>query len=52
MRDARSLKEMHERSRTDRVAPTGGALEQVFEQIRKEIERWRKVVAQAGIRIE
>jgi tripartite-type tricarboxylate transporter receptor subunit TctC len=45
------LKEMEDRLQADGVSPAGGAPEQLFEQIRKEIEQWRQVVARAGIKI-
>ena len=45
------LKNMEDRLRADGVSPVGGTPEQLFEKIRKEIEQWRTVVAQAGVRI-
>ena len=45
------LKDMDERLQTDGVSPAGGTPEQLFEQVRREIEQWRQVVARAGIRI-
>ena len=44
-------KDMEDRLQADGVSPAGGTPEQLFEQIRKEIEQWRQVVARAGIRI-
>lgn len=34
------------------VSPAGGRLEQFREAIRKEIEVWRKVVSEAGVKAE
>jgi len=45
------LKEMEDRLQADGMSPAGGTPERLFEQIRKEIEQWRQVVARAGIRI-
>jgi len=45
------LKEMDDRLQADGMSPAGGTPEQLYEQIRKEIEQWRQVVARAGIRI-
>jgi tripartite-type tricarboxylate transporter receptor subunit TctC len=45
------LKEMEDRLQADGMSPAGGTPEQLYEQIRKEIEQWRQVVARAGIRI-
>ena len=45
------LKDMEERLQADGVSPAGGTPEQLFEQIRKEIEQWRQVIARAKIRI-
>lgn len=44
-------KEMEERLQSDGLSPVGGTPEQLYEQIRKEIEQWRQVVQRAGIRI-
>jgi tripartite-type tricarboxylate transporter receptor subunit TctC len=44
--------DMAEKLQADGVAPAGGTPEQLHEQIRKEVEMWRKVIAQARIRIE
>ena len=46
-----NLKEMEDRLQADGMSPAGGTPEQLYEQIRKEIEQWRQVVARAGIRI-
>jgi tripartite-type tricarboxylate transporter receptor subunit TctC len=43
---------MEEKLQADGVSPAGGTPEQLYEQIRKEIDMWRKVIAQAGIKIE
>ena len=45
------LKEMEDRLQADGMSPAGGTPEQLYEQIRKEIEQWRQVVTRAGIRI-
>jgi tripartite-type tricarboxylate transporter receptor subunit TctC len=45
------LKEMEDRLQADGMSPAGGTPEQLYAQIRKEIEQWRQVVARAGIRI-
>ena len=45
------LKDMIERLNGDGVAPAGGSPEQFFEHVRKEIEQWRSVVAQAGVKL-
>jgi len=45
------LKEMEQRLQSDGLAPVGGAPEQLYEQIRKEIDQWRQVITRAGIRI-
>lgn len=45
------LKAMVDRLHTNGVAPVGSTPEQFFEQIRKEIEQWRKVVVQAKVKI-
>ncbi len=42
---------MEERLQGDGMAAAGGSPEQLFEQIRKEMEQWRQVVARAGIQI-
>ena len=47
-----SSREMAEKLQADGVSPAGGAPEQLHEQIRKEIDMWRKVVARAGIKPE
>ena len=44
-------KEMEERLQSDGLSPAGGTPEQLYEQIRKEIEQWRQVVLRAGIKI-
>ena len=45
------LKDMEERLQADGMAPAGGTPEQLYEQIRREIEQWRGVVQRAGVRI-
>ena len=45
-------REMEEKLQADGVAPAGGTPEQLHEQIRREMDMWRKVVAQARIKIE
>jgi tripartite-type tricarboxylate transporter receptor subunit TctC len=45
-------REMEEKLQADGVSPAGGTPEQLYEQIRKEIDMWRKVVARAGIKVE
>ena len=44
-------KEMEERLQTEGVAPAGGTPEQLYEQVRKEIDVWNGVVTRAGIKI-
>ena len=44
-------KDMEERLQADGMAPAGGTSEQFYEQIRKELAQWRRVVEQAGIKI-
>ena len=46
-----AVKEMAHRLQTEGVAPVGGAPEQLYQLIRRELDQWRKVVAQAGVRI-
>ncbi len=45
------LKDFEERLQNDGASPAGGTPEQLHEQLRKEIEQWRQVVARAGIKI-
>ena len=45
-----SSREMAERLQADGVSPAGGTPEQLHEQIRKEVDMWRKVVNQAGLK--
>jgi tripartite-type tricarboxylate transporter receptor subunit TctC len=45
------VKEMEDRMQTDGMSPSGGTPDQLHQQIRKEIEQWRQVVARAGIKI-
>jgi len=44
-------KDMEERLQSDGLSAAGGTPEQLYEQIRKEIEQWRQVVLRAGIKI-
>jgi tripartite-type tricarboxylate transporter receptor subunit TctC len=45
-------KDFEERLQSDGASPAGGTPEQLHEQIRKEIDQWRKVVMAAGIKIQ
>jgi tripartite-type tricarboxylate transporter receptor subunit TctC len=45
-------REMEEKLQADGVSPAGGTPEQLYEQIRKELDMWHKVVARAGIKVE
>jgi tripartite-type tricarboxylate transporter receptor subunit TctC len=47
-----SLREATEQLQTDGVSPAGGSAEQFRDIIRAEIEVWRKVVADAGVKVE
>jgi tripartite-type tricarboxylate transporter receptor subunit TctC len=47
-----SSRDMAEKLQADGVAPAGGSPEQLHEQIRREVDMWRKVVNQAGIKPE
>ena len=49
---ALALKETAEQMQNDGVAPAGGTPEQFRAQINKELEIWRKVVADAGVKAE
>ena len=49
---ALKLKETAEQLQSDGVAPAGGSPEQFLAQIRKEIEVWRKVAADAHVKVE
>ena len=49
---ALNLKQTAEQLQTDGVAPAGGTPEQFGVQIRKEIEVWRKVAADAHVKVE
>ena len=49
---ALKLKETAEQLQNDGVAPAGGTPEQFAGQIQKEIGIWRKVVADAGVKVE
>jgi tripartite-type tricarboxylate transporter receptor subunit TctC len=47
-----SLREAAEQLQTDGVSPAGGSPEQFRETIRTEIAVWRKVVADAGVKVD
>jgi tripartite-type tricarboxylate transporter receptor subunit TctC len=47
-----SLREATELLQTDGVSPAGGSPEQFRDIIRAEIEVWRKVVTDAGVKVE
>lgn len=47
-----NLREAAEQLQTDGVSPAGGSPEQFRDTIRAEIELWRKVVADAGVRVD
>ena len=49
---ALKLKETEEQLKNDGVAPAGGTPQQFGATIKREIELWRKVVAEAGIKAE
>ena len=49
---ALKLKDTEEQLKNDGVAPAGGSPEQFGQTIRREIELWRKVVAEANIKAE
>jgi len=46
------LKETADQLQTDGVSPAGGTPEKFAQQIRKEVELWRKVVAATGVKVE
>jgi tripartite-type tricarboxylate transporter receptor subunit TctC len=46
------LKETADQLQNDGVSPAGGSPEQFLATITKEIEVWRKVVSDAGIKVE
>jgi tripartite-type tricarboxylate transporter receptor subunit TctC len=46
------LKETAEQLQNDGVAPAGGSPEEFLAAIRREIELWRRVVADAGVKLE
>jgi len=50
--DALKSKDVAELLAADGVAPAGGTSEKFQEVIRKDIERWRGIVKQAGIKVE
>lgn len=43
-------KDMEEKLRSEGVAPAGGTPEAFLDQIRREIQMWRRVAEQAGIK--
>lgn len=45
-------KDMEEKLRSEGVAPAGGTPEAFLDQIRREIQMWRRVAEQAGIKGE
>jgi tripartite-type tricarboxylate transporter receptor subunit TctC len=45
------MKEMDERLQTDGMSPAGGASDLLYQQVRREIEQWRQVIARAGIKL-
>ena len=45
-------KEMVDRLNADGVAPAGGTPEEFGARITREIELWKKIVAQAGVKVE
>jgi tripartite-type tricarboxylate transporter receptor subunit TctC len=49
---ALASRDMEEKLQADGVSPAGGTPEQLHEQIRKEVDMWRKVIVQAKIKIE
>ena len=46
------VKEAADQLQTDGVSPAGGTPEAFREQIRKEVELWRKAVADIGVKIQ
>jgi len=46
------LKETADQLQTDGVSPLGGTPEKFAEQIREDVELWRKVVAATGVKVE
>ena len=44
-------KEMEDRLQSDGLSPAGGTPERLYEQVRKELDVWKRVVTNAGIRI-
>jgi tripartite-type tricarboxylate transporter receptor subunit TctC len=49
---ALKLKETAQQLQNDGVAPAGGTPAQFAETIKKEIGMWRKVVTDAGVKVE
>jgi tripartite-type tricarboxylate transporter receptor subunit TctC len=45
-------KEMEERLLTEGLAPVGGTPEQLYDQVRKELEQWRLVIQRAGVKVQ
>src|SRR5262249_23285969 len=46
------LKEAADQLQNDGVSPAGGSPEDLREAIRKEIDLWRRVISDAGVKIE
>jgi tripartite-type tricarboxylate transporter receptor subunit TctC len=44
-------KDVEERLQADGVSPAGGTPEQLYEQVRKQLDQWRQVVQRAGVRV-
>jgi tripartite-type tricarboxylate transporter receptor subunit TctC len=45
-------KDAEERLKAEGVSPVGGTPEQLYEEIRKELEQWRLVVQRAGVKVD
>ncbi len=46
------LKDVEDRMRADGVSPAGSTPEQLHEQIRREVEQWKRIVVRAGVKIQ
>jgi tripartite-type tricarboxylate transporter receptor subunit TctC len=44
-------KDAEERLKTEGVSPVGGTSEQLYEEVRKELDQWRLVVQRAGVKV-
>jgi tripartite-type tricarboxylate transporter receptor subunit TctC len=44
-------KDAEERLKTEGVSPVGGTPEQLYEEVRKELDQWRLVVQRAGVKV-